>query len=305
MSLAILCPGQGAQHAGMLDLLGDDKRAADVFEQGAAALGVDPRCWLNDPGQLYRNAAAQPLLCLSALASWAAIKDALPNPVAIAGYSVGELASYACAEALDAAEVARLAATRARLMDAAAERPGGLVALQGMRREPILALCKAHAATIAIAISDDSFVVGAYVEGLAALAADGELQGLKVTQLKVGVAAHTPLLAAAVGPFRQALERSRIGNARLPVVAGINGALVHRREAAISTLAAQVATAIEWGNCLDALFEHGARVFLELGPGNALSRMVQARFGEEVDARSLADFRSLAAATAWVDRRLG
>lgn len=304
MSLVILCPGQGAQHAGMLDLL-DGERATDVVARGAAALGVDLRALLADPDQLYRNAVAQPLLCLIALARWTSIKDALPDPIAIAGYSVGELASYACAGALDAAELARLAATRARLMDAAADRPGGLVALQGMRRAPILGLCETYGATIAIAISDDSFVVGAHIAALAALGFEGERRGLKVTPLKVGVAAHTPLLAAAVEPFRQALERARMGNPTRPVVAGIDGTLVARRDVAISALASQVATTIEWGRCLDTLFEHGARVFLELGPGNALSRIVQARFGAEVAARSLDDFRSPKAAIAWVGNRLG
>jgi [acyl-carrier-protein] S-malonyltransferase len=305
MSLAILCSGQGAQHAGMAELLSGNQDAAKVLDQGAVALGEDPRRWLGEPDALFRNAVAQPLICLVAFASWTALQHALPLPVAVAGYSVGELASYACAGALDAAELARLAATRARSMDGAADRPGGLIALQGLRRDAMVALCTGHGASLAIVIGDDRFVVGGYSDVLAALAADAERQGIRVTSLKVGIAAHTPLLAAAVVPFRKALENSALRAPAIPAVAGVDASLVTRRETAIATLSAQVAKTIEWARCLDALYEHGARVFLELGPGAALSRMAQLRFGNQVAARSLDDFRSLSGAIAWTHRVLG
>ena len=72
---------------------------------------------------------------------------------------------------------------------------------------------------------------------------------------------------------------------------------------AIATLSNQVAHTIEWARCMDALHERGCRVFLELGPGAALSRMLRERFAD-VDARSLDDFRSLAGCVRWLESRL-
>ena len=68
-----------------------------------------------------------------------------------------------------------------------------------------------------------------------------------------------------------------------------------------SALSMQIARTIEWSRCIDALRERGCRVFLELGPGTALSRMVRNRLGP-VEARSVDEFRNSGAVAAWVQR---
>ena len=121
--------------------------------------------------------------------------------------------------------------------------------------------------------------------------------------MNVGVASHTLLLEAAVVPFQTILEDSRFRAPTIPVLASIDASRVTARAPAIAKLAAQIAARIEWANCLDSLFERGCRVFLELGPGCALSRMARERLGAEVEARSVSEFRSLEAAAAWLRRR--
>jgi [acyl-carrier-protein] S-malonyltransferase len=88
-----------------------------------------------------------------------------------------------------------------------------------------------------------------------------------------------------------------------PVVAGVDASWVTARAPAIAKLAAQIAARLEWASCLDVLFERGCRLFLELGPGGALSRMARERLGVEVEARSVSEFRSLDAVAAWLQRR--
>jgi [acyl-carrier-protein] S-malonyltransferase len=68
-------------------------------------------------------------------------------------------------------------------------------------------------------------------------------------------------------------------------------------------LCRQITETVDWSRCLQTLYERGCRVFLELGPGAALSRMIHQRF-PDAQARSLDDFRSLAAATQWVEARM-
>ena len=305
MTLAILCPGQGAQHATMLDGINGHPAAEAVLRAGAQALGVDAREWLADPERLHANAIAQPLICLAELATWAALRDELPEPKAFAGYSVGELAAYGCAGALDAAELARLARTRASLMDAASTRPGGLVALRGVPRGEVEAWCAGGAAWIAIVNGHDAFVVGGATAGLDAIEERATARRARVTRLKVGVASHTPLLAPAVEPLRAALEQSGLRAPAVPVVAGIDASWVTSRAAAVATLAAQVAAPIEWARCLEALYERGCRRFLELGPGAALSAMVRELLPTDVEARSVSEFRSLAGVASWVRRASG
>ena len=300
MSLAILCSGQGAQHPAMLDMIADHPAAVEVIKAGEAVLGLHLRDVLAQRDEIFRNAIAQPLICLTQLALWTALRQIAPKPAAFCGYSVGELGAYACAGALDAAALAHIAAARAALMDRAATgKHGGLLALQGLRRDEVARLCAGHRAWIAIAIGEEEFVIGGEDSALAKLGKEFLERGAKQTQLKVGVASHTPLLSEAVKPFRALLDASPLIAPATPVVAGIDAAWVVRRESAIEKLALQLDRTIEWANCLDMLYERGCRVFLELGPGRALARMTQTRF-DDVDARAVDDFRSLDGVSSWL-----
>jgi [acyl-carrier-protein] S-malonyltransferase len=300
MSLAILCSGQGAQHPAMLDMIADHPAAAAVIKAGEAELGFKLRDVLAQRDEMFRNAIAQPLICLAQLALWTALRQDSPKPAAFCGYSVGELAAYACAGALDAVELARIAAARAALMDkAAAATHGGLLALQGLRRDEVERLCAGQRAWIAIEIGEEEFVIGGKDSALAKLGKEFAERGAKLTPLKVGLASHTPLLGDAVLPFRALLTASALTAPATPVVAGIDAAWVVRRETAIEKLALQLDHTIAWAGCLDMLYERGCRVFLELGPGRALARMTQTRHAD-VDARSADDFRSLDGVSSWL-----
>jgi [acyl-carrier-protein] S-malonyltransferase len=302
MSLAILCSGQGAQHPAMLDLIADHPAAAEVIKSGEAELGLNLRDVLAQRDDIFRNAIAQPLICLSQLALWTALRQDAPKPAAFCGYSVGELGAYACAGALNAAELACIAAARAALMDhAAAATHGGMLALQGLRRDEVARLCEGHRAWIAIAIGEEEFVIGGEDAALQQLSAIFAERGARLTRLKVGLASHTPLLSDAVPPFRVELIASSLADPGTPVVAGIDATWVVRRETAIEKLAQQLDRTIAWAGCLDMLYERGCRVFLELGPGRALARMAQARFAD-IDARSVDDFRSLDGVASWLSR---
>lgn len=149
--VAILCSGQGAQHAGMFDLFAGCAAAEPIFTAASAELGRDPRRLVRDAGPaLFEDRVGQILCCTQALAAWASLDTARPARAVIAGYSVGELAAWGCAGAFDTKAILRLAARRAAVMDAAAPRDCGLAAIVGLRRpaalEPILLQ---HATSIA------------------------------------------------------------------------------------------------------------------------------------------------------------
>lgn len=302
MSLAILCSGQGAQHPAMLDMIADHPEANGIIETGEAVLGLHLRDVLAQRDGMFRNAIAQPLICLAQLAIWTALRQHAPRPAAFCGYSVGELGAYACAGAFDAAELARIAAARAVLMDqAAAAVHGGLLAVQGLRRDQVDGLCAGQRAWVAIAIGAEEFVVGGEDSALEKLAGESSARGARVTPLQVGLASHTPLLGAAVQPFRALLDASSMIAPAIPVVAGIDAAWVVRRDTAIDKLALQLDRTITWSGCLDMLYERGCRVFLELGPGRALARMTRARYAD-ADARAVDDFRSVDGVSSWLSK---
>jgi len=95
MSYAFVFPGQGTQHPDMLPWLERDGTGGEALRALEDALGADWRERLADPGWAERNDVAQPLLAGVSLAAWEAVRDGLPRPAAVAGYSVGELSSFA------------------------------------------------------------------------------------------------------------------------------------------------------------------------------------------------------------------
>jgi len=303
MTFAVLCSGQGSQHRGMLSLLQNEGGANEAFDAAARGLGFDLRDAVAGSEDLFDNVLAQPLICVAQCAAWQAVHEALPVPLAFAGYSVGELASYACAGALSAYELAQLASERARAMEAAAKAPGGLVAVRGLYRPQIDALCRGNELWVAIVIDDTGFVLGGLQRSIVRCVDEARSEGAQTTRLRVGIASHTPLLVDAVERFRGVLERSSLCDPAIAVLSGTDASPIRDRSTAIDALARQIAQTIDWARSLEALYERGSRVFLELGPGNALARNAQARF-EGVEARSLDDFRSLSAAVAWVGKRV-
>lgn len=302
MSLALLCPGQGAQHAAMFDRVRDVAAACTVLDAAGALLGRDVFAAAAADDR-FDNAQAQPLLCAASLAQWQCLRDALPAPTVIAGYSIGELAAQAIAGSVDPITCLALAAQRAQLMDAASPAHCGLQAVLGLDRPALQALCDSNGAFIAIANGHDHFIVGGPQSSLDVLAAKARAYGADIRPLPVHVPAHTPLLAGAVLPFATVLEATPLQAPRLPVLAGIDARPVRDRAAVVHTLSAQLAQTIEWSQVMRQAFERGARVFLQLGPGNALARMVAPDY-PCCEVRAVEEFQSLEGAAAWVRNAL-
>ncbi|AWH48779.1 malonate decarboxylase subunit epsilon [Stenotrophomonas sp. SAU14A_NAIMI4_5] len=298
MSLALLCPGQGAQHAAMFDRVRELPAARDVLASASAVLGRDAFAAAADETR-FDNALAQPLLCAATLAHWHGLREALPAPLLVAGYSIGELAAHAIAGSVDASTCLGLAAQRAQLMDAASPADAGMQAVLGLERHTLQPLCDAHGAHVAIANGRDHFIVGGTQASLQALADAARAQGAEIRPLPVLVPAHTPLLHAAVAPFAAALDGSPLQAPRLPLLAGIDARPVRDRAAAVHTLSAQLAQTIEWAQVMRQAFERGARVFLQLGPGNALARMIAPSY-PCCEVRAVEEFQSLDGAAEWV-----
>ena len=298
MSLVLLCPGQGGQHPAMFARLQDAPAADDVLAAAACMLGDDPRNLAADPGR-YANRIAQPLVCAGALAHWQALRTRLPAPVLVAGYSVGELAAHAVAGSLCIDDCLGLARERAASMDAASPTDGGLLAIVGLREPRVEGLCDVHACSVAIVNGDDHIVVGGRAAGLDAIAAEAEGLGARCVRIPVCVPAHTPLLAQAAKAFADALARTTLRTPRVRLLAGIDGRPVGSPERLVQTLSAQISSTVHWQQVIDQAIERGGRVFLELGPGAALARMLQ-QSHPQVQARSVDDFQSLDGVVGWV-----
>jgi len=305
MSLALLCSGQGSQHAGMFALTGDAPAAAGLFAQAAALLGGrDPRDLVasEDSTALHHDRVGQILCTLQALVAAVALRDALPAKLVVAGYSVGEVAAWSVAGLMDAGDTLDLAARRAEAMDSASRPGDGMLFVRGLPRDVVDSLCAWHGAAVAIVNPGDAFVIGGSRAARDAFAAAArKMNAAKVVDIAVEVASHTTLLAAASAAFLQDLKHVTVHPAPpgTRLLSGIDAAPVLDVPAGLDKLAAQISQTVHWSDCLQACVEAGATAFLEFGPGRALSNMASGAY-PNVAARSLDDFKSLQGARAWL-----
>ncbi|WP_420105298.1 ACP S-malonyltransferase [Herbaspirillum huttiense] len=310
LRLAILCPGQGAQHAGMFDLLREDPVASAFLRQSdlSSHLQAAVETVLDDPAQLYANRNAQPLIVAAQLAAWQALQEPLAAlagaPSVVAGYSVGELAAYAVAGVLDPAQSVALAARRAAAMtEAASVQPEqGLMAIGGLPLAVAQECLARHGGYVAIVTGEDTLIGGGSGKALQAAADELATAGARTSTLPVGLASHTPLMQAATDSFAAELAALQLRSPGPALLAGVTGQAISDAAQAQALLVRQLVEPIQWAGCMDAMAERGVTVALELGPGAALSRMLRERH-PQIACRSLADFRSLTGALAWLRRQ--
>ncbi|MTV36689.1 ACP S-malonyltransferase [Duganella radicis] len=293
--LLLLCPGQGDQHPDMFKLARSSPAASALADPLLAGTNLD--------GDIYANRKAQPLIVAATLSMWQAIRDFAPPPALVAGYSIGELSAYAVTGAIAPEQAIALAAQRAQLMDDCRRAAPGqaLLTITGLPLASASTLAIAHGYHLSIETGEDSCIVGGPAVQAEQLQQAIEANGARSKRLPVEVASHTPYMQSAVAPFAQALRAATFQVAQAPVLAGIDATPVTDRGRAVDTLSRQLAEKIRWLACMDAAAEAGITVALELGPGAALSRMLQNRH-PQIASRSVADFRTLDGIHKWLER---
>ena len=307
MKLAILCSGQGGQHAGMFALTGVCPATQALFAQAATLLGHDPRSWVStvEAAALHVNRTAQLLCVLQALCAAAALENALPRQRCVAGYSVGEMAAWSVGGLLAPRDALALTAARAEAMDAARRGVQGMLFIRGLSRTVIEGLLAEQDAAVAIVNPGDAFVVAGTQAALQSIAAAAQRQGaVRVVPVGVEVASHSPLMREASAVFRARLAHVYVAAIPAPgtrLFSGIDGAVVLNGPVAVDGLASQLSQPVQWAACLDACVEAGTDAFLELGPGRALAEMVTNAY-PDVAARSVDEFKSLEGVRAWLGR---
>jgi [acyl-carrier-protein] S-malonyltransferase len=304
VTIVVIFNGQGEQRREHVEWLMREA-APDIAEPLDAVLreqGISLDGVTNE--EVFANRLAQPTICAYQLALWRQLAPLVPRPRLFAGYSLGELTSFACAGAIAAADAVKLAAVRARLMDEAVAVPSGLLAVLGLKEEVLQTLCRKHSTEIAIRNGRESFIVGGSADALMRLAEEATKSGAnRVTRLGVPTPSHTSQLEGAAKRFGAELRGKMQDRLDIPAVSGIDGKVVRSGQVALAALEKQIASTIDWAACMETIVSFRPQAVLEIGPGSALSRMLR-DFDQRLEVRAVDDFRLPTAAADWVRSRL-
>jgi [acyl-carrier-protein] S-malonyltransferase len=302
--VAYLFPGQGSQTPGMgRELAQDSPAAAEVLAAIDDALGfsLSEIMFGDDAAALMPTQIQQPAIFAHSMAAFAALRSRHGDgPLVLAGHSLGEYAAVCASGALELCEAACLVRTRGELMGKAAEEVGGaMAAVLGMTNEEVEALVQEASSVGVLAIANyntpGQIVISGEAEAVAKARELARERSKKVIPLKVSGAFHSPLMAPAAEALRPHLEAADLCEAMVPVVSNVDAVSRCDAEGIKQALIAQVTQSVRWEDSVRRMIADGVEVFIELGPGTVLSKMIP-RIDDSVAAYSVGTLAEVYAA---------
>ncbi len=282
--LAYVFPGQGSQYVGMgYDFYREFSESADVFHSAETALryNLTDIIFKGPEEELNRTVNTQPAILTTSLAIYAVMKArGFPEPDFVAGHSLGEYTALAVAGGVELFEAVRLANLRGKYMqEAVPEGLGAMYAVLKLPPEKVEEACRLAQEYGVVEPANYNSPEQTVISGeKTAVEKAGEIakqMGGKVIPLKVSVPSHCSLMKPAADAFRLKLAQTPIKNINIPIVQNYT-AKAHTMAPEIrENLYRQIFSPVRWFQSVLYMVEQGVDTFVEIGPKNVLSKLIQ------------------------------
>jgi len=282
--LAYVFPGQGSQYVGMgYDFYREFSESADVFHSAETALryNLTDIIFKGPEEELNRTINTQPAILTTSLAIYAVMKaKGFPEPDLVAGHSLGEYTALAVAGGVELFEAVRLANLRGKYMqEAVPEGLGAMSAVLKLLPEKVEEACRLAQEHGVVEPANYNSLEQTVISGeKTAVEKAGEIakqMGGKVIPLKVSVPSHCSLMKPAADAFRLKLAQTPIKNINIPIVQNYT-AKAHTMAPEIrENLYRQIFSSVKWFQSVLYMVEQGVDTFVEIGPKNVLSKLIQ------------------------------
>ena len=283
--VAFLFPGQGTRLVGAGRTLYSSEpifrreidRAAEAL---APDLGLDLRKLLfpapdqaEEAGRrLAETAWSQPALFAVEHALARLWMEWLGPPLAMLGHSLGEYVAACLSGTFVFEEALALVALRGRLLE---ETPPGAMLALPLSEEATRELLDEHLDLAAVNGPANSVVAGA-PDAIANLEDRLAGRGLAGRRLAVARAFHSHLVEPAIGPLTTRIAKMRLGPPQIPWFSNLGGRWISSEEAVDPAYwGGQLRRTVRFSDALAELLAVPDLVAVEVGPGDALTRLAQ------------------------------
>ncbi len=298
--VAFLFPGQGSQYLNMgRELSKREPAAARVFAEADLVMtkilgrpltsyffcdATDAEGIKEAEKILMQTAITQPAMLTCDMAMYEALKAFGFSPDIVMGHSLGEYGALIASGIMPFADALEASAARGREMTRVSLADNGKMAAVMAplaKVEPVLHTIKGYVVAANINSTKQCVIGGESKSVDTALDVLRKL-GYHVLPIPVSHAFHTKIVAPASGPLRKVLDRLRVSEPKLPLVANVTGELYPTTVEQIKdVLEKQIASPVQWVKGLETLYREGCRTFVEVGPKRALKGFVDDVLGDK------------------------
>jgi acyl transferase domain-containing protein len=299
--VAFLFPGQGSQYVNMLmDLTIQFPEVRAHFERANRVLSeeqegpmpnslssmllsryVFPQPWFTEEEKLAREEAlretniAQPAIGAASMAMFHLLGTLGVRPDFVAGHSYGEYVALCAAGVFDEDVLIALSEARGRfIVESAGKNPGTMAAINA--GVPTVSQVTAQIDDVCIANknSPEQTVIAGTEEGVKRAVERFQAQGIRATVVRVACAFHSPIVAPACKRLAEFLSGVELSSPKIEVFSNTTAGRYPKEPKAIAELLAKhLARPVEFVREILAMYEAGARIFVEVGPRSILTTL--------------------------------
>jgi [acyl-carrier-protein] S-malonyltransferase len=298
-----LLPGQGGYRPGALGRAWQRREPAvtEVFGQidevavRFTGQPVTGQIFSASPPSLSDMLAGSPDLLQLAIfgqsvAAFRLIEAAGGRLSCLVGHSLGEIAALVCAGAYTAGQGAQIICHRSAAVREAGAADGRMLALgaDAAKGEEILHLLGSAGLVLAVDNGPGQIVISGPVADLQRVATIASAINVAATPLASPAPFHNSVLAPARRELARRISGIAHGSLRIPVYSPILSRQYRDSDDLPSLLGMHLVTPVRFGAAVSRLYDAGARIFVEVGAGSALTGLAAAAHPDVTVLRPLA-----------------